>query len=51
MGLDENNLGKMMYDENILKEMVELLTLTRDLIKISLEQIQGEGLNVNAGIF
>lgn len=47
----KNNVGKIIYDEQFLKDIKETLLQTNQLIKILLEQIQKDGINVDANIF
>lgn len=47
----QNNLGKMLYDEELLKSIKNTLTQLEELTKIILHQVQNEGINVDAHIF
>ncbi|MBZ0183353.1 MAG: ABC transporter substrate-binding protein, partial [Melioribacteraceae bacterium] len=47
----ENNLGRILYDENILNDLKSTIEKTNKLLKIFTEQLEGEGLNVDANIF
>lgn len=47
----QNNLGKMLYDEEMLKSIKNTLTQLDELTKIILHQIQNEGINIDAHIF
>ncbi len=47
----ENNIGKLMYDENLFSDMKETLIHTNKLIRILLNQIEEEGIKVDANIF
>jgi phospholipid/cholesterol/gamma-HCH transport system substrate-binding protein len=47
----QNNLGKMLYDEEMLKSIKSTLTQLEELTKIILHQVQNEGINVDAHIF
>ena len=47
----QNNLGKMLYDEELLKSIKNTLTQLEELSKIILHQVQNEGINVDAHIF
>lgn len=47
----ENNLGKILYDETLINELKSTLSQTQKLLKIFVEQLEGEGLNVDANIF
>ncbi len=46
----KNNLGKLMYDENLYKDLAGTLKDVKELTKILTEQLKGEGLNVDANI-
>lgn len=46
----ENNLGKILYDENLYKDLSSALKDVKALTKIIVEQLQGEGLNVDANV-
>ncbi len=47
----ENNLGKILYDENIVNDLKTTLSETQKLLKLFILQLEGEGLNVDANIF
>ena len=47
----ENNLGKILYDENFLKGLTETLDQVKELTKLLKAQLEGEGINVDAHIF
>ena len=47
----ENNIGKLVHDEQIMKDLQETLTLLKQLSGLVLEQIKGEGFKVDADIF
>lgn len=47
----ENNIGKLVNDEQIMKDLQETLTQLKELSKIVLEQLKGEGFKVDADIF
>jgi len=46
----KNNLGKLMYDEQIIADLKTSLQQVKDLTKLLVEQLQGEGINVDANI-
>lgn len=46
----KNNLGKLMYDEQIINDLKISLQQVKDLTKILVEQLQNEGINVDANI-
>ncbi len=47
----ENNLGKLMYDENLVNDLSSTLKQLKELSKIINEQLKDEGLNVDVNIF
>lgn len=47
----ENNIGKIIYDENFLKGLTETLDQVKELTKLLKEQLEGDGVNVDANIF
>ena len=47
----ENNLGKILYDENFLKGLTETLDQVKELTKLLKTQMEGDGINVDANIF
>ncbi|NOX66108.1 MAG: MCE family protein [Chlorobi bacterium] len=47
----ENNIGKLVNDEQIMKDLQETLTQLKELSRIVLEQLKGEGFKVDADIF
>lgn len=47
----QNNLGKILYDEEMLKSIKSTLSQLDELTKIILHQVQNEGINVDAHIF
>lgn len=46
-----NNLGKILYNDSLLVDLKNMLDQTNSLMKIVLEQLKGDGLNVDANIF
>ena len=46
----ENNLGKLLYDEDLYKNLSSTLNDVKELTKIIIQQLQGEGLNVDANV-
>jgi hypothetical protein len=44
-------LGRILYDENLLNDLKSTIEKTNKLLKIFTEQLEGEGLNVDANIF
>jgi phospholipid/cholesterol/gamma-HCH transport system substrate-binding protein len=47
----QNNLGKIIYDEKIYRDLSQSLKQLNELTRIMLEQIQEDGLKVDANIF
>ncbi|MBI9072289.1 MAG: MCE family protein [Melioribacteraceae bacterium] len=47
----ENNLGKLLYDEEFLIQIKNSMRQLEKLTKILTEQLEGEGINVDANIF
>ncbi len=47
----QNNLGKILYDEELVKSIKNALTQLEELTKIILHQVQNEGINIDAHIF
>jgi phospholipid/cholesterol/gamma-HCH transport system substrate-binding protein len=47
----ENNLGKALYDDMMIEDLKRTLNSTNELLKILLEQIKDDGINVDANIF
>ncbi len=47
----ENNLGKVLNDKEYLKKLNTTLDKLNELVKILIEQLEGEGVNVNTNIF
>ena len=46
----ENNIGKLLYDENLVNNLKTSLEQVKELTKILLEQLKDKGLNVDAKI-
>lgn len=46
----ENNAGKLLYDENFLIDLKESMQNVKHLTKLLVEQLEGEGINVDANI-
>lgn len=46
-----NNLGKILYDDSLYVNLVKSLELIKELSKVLLEQIQTDGIKVDANIF
>ncbi len=47
----KNNLGKILYDENIVNDLKSSLNKLNKLSEILIKQLQNEGINVDANIF
>lgn len=46
----KNNLGKLMYDEQLIEDMKTSLQQVKELTRILVEQLKNEGINVDANI-
>jgi phospholipid/cholesterol/gamma-HCH transport system substrate-binding protein len=46
----KNNLGKLLYDEKMYNNLTETLSEVKKMTKIIVEQLKGEGLNVDAKV-
>ncbi|MBA4250241.1 MAG: ABC transporter substrate-binding protein [Chlorobiaceae bacterium] len=46
----KNNAGRILYDEALINNLSETLKTTKELTKILLEQLKGEGINIDAKI-
>ena len=46
----ENNVGKLLYDDELLNNIKTLLKQVKELTNILLEQLKGEGLKVDAEV-
>ncbi|MBI5662892.1 MAG: MCE family protein [Ignavibacterium album] len=47
----QNNLGKILYDEELIKNIKTSLKQINELTSILIEQLKGKGINVDANIF
>ena len=47
----QNNIGKLIYDENIIKDLKQTLKQVNELTSILIEQLKTDGVNVDAHIF
>ncbi len=47
----QNNLGKILYDEELLKDIKSTLKQVNELTQILIDQLKGKGINVDANIF
>ncbi len=46
----KNNLGKLLYDENLYNDLAGTLKEVKELTRILTEQLKGEGINVDANV-
>jgi phospholipid/cholesterol/gamma-HCH transport system substrate-binding protein len=47
----QNNVGKLLYDENLINDLKKTLQQVNDLTSILIEQLKNDGINVDANIF
>lgn len=47
----QNNLGKLLFDDSIIKDLKSSLKQVNELTSILIEQLKGDGINVDANIF
>lgn len=47
----QNNVGKLLYDENLIKDIKQTIKQVNELTGILIEQLKGDGINVDANIF
>jgi len=47
----QNNIGKLMYDETVITDLKKTLKQVNDLTQLLYEQLKGDGINVDANIF
>lgn len=47
----QNNLGKLLYDEEMMRDIKATLKQVNELTSILIEQLKGKGVNVDANIF
>lgn len=47
----QNNLGKILYDEEMMNDIKSSLKQVKELTSILIEQLKGKGINVDANIF
>ena len=48
---EKNNLGKILYDDSLMVSLTETMTRLKDISKILLEQLQKDGVKVDASIW
>ena len=46
-----NNIGKIIYNDNFYEELVIIMGQLRELTEILIHQLKNEGVNVNADVF
>jgi phospholipid/cholesterol/gamma-HCH transport system substrate-binding protein len=47
----QNNAGKLLYDENVINDLKQTLKQVNELTSILIEQLKNDGINVDANIF
>lgn len=47
----QNNVGKLLYDENIINDLKQTLKQVNELTSILIDQLKNDGVNVDANIF
>ena len=47
----DNNIGKLLYDDSLFISLTKTLEQTKELAKVILEQLQNEGVKIDASIF
>lgn len=47
----KNNVGKLLYDDNVINDLKQTLKQVNDLTSILIDQLKNDGVNVNAHIF
>jgi phospholipid/cholesterol/gamma-HCH transport system substrate-binding protein len=47
----QNNAGKLLYDENLVNDLKKTLQQVNDLTSLLIEQLKNDGINVDANIF
>jgi phospholipid/cholesterol/gamma-HCH transport system substrate-binding protein len=47
----ENNVGKLLYDENIINDLKQTLKQVNELTSILIDQLKNDGINVDANVF
>ena len=47
----QNNIGKVLYDENMINDLKKTLQQVNDLTLILIDQLKNDGINVDANIF
>ena len=47
----QNNVGKLLYDENVINDLKQTLKQVNELTSILIDQLKNDGINVDANIF
>lgn len=47
----QNNVGKLLYDENLIKDLKQTLKQVNELTSILIDQLKNDGVNVDANVF
>ena len=47
----ENNIGKVLYDENMYDDLVTIISQLKELTEILVQQLKNEGVKVDADVF
>ncbi|HEX9252631.1 MAG TPA: ABC transporter substrate-binding protein, partial [Ignavibacteriaceae bacterium] len=47
----QNNVGKLLYDENLINDLKQTLKQVNELTSILIDQLKNDGVNVDANIF
>lgn len=47
----QNNIGKLLYDENMIKDLKKTLNQINELTSLLIDQLKNDGINVDANIF
>lgn len=47
----QNNVGKLLYDENLIKDLKQTLMQVNELTSILIDQLKNDGVNVDANVF
>lgn len=47
----QNNVGKLLYDENMIKDLKQTLNQVNELTSLLIDQLKNDGINVDANIF
>ena len=47
----QNNIGKLLYDENMINDIKKTLQQVNELTSILIDQLKNDGINVDANVF